>query len=541
MTPRHRERMLFATLPWVNRAQQEHDVLAQVLRDHGVEVLYLTELLQDCLEYQDARAEAVSAALANDGLGDDLRGQLRSHLENLGPESLTQVLIAGMTPQEFRIGRGVVFELLDRHDFVLDPLPNLVFTKDSSFWIGDQVAVASLVAERRREADLTKIVYRHHPRFAGAKWLYQPELEHLDGGDVLLLAPGVVAVGVGERTAPAGAERLARRLFDTSLAHTVLAVPLSQQGRSGYLDTVCAVIGHDTVVMHPAAAYSMTAHTITPQADGMRVSRPQPFLEAAAHAMGISRLRVIDTGADVVGWRDQWDEGSNVLAIGSRLAICHERSSHTNARLQEAGVQIIEVPSSELSSLRGGPRCMSCPVSRDAAVMPLDTVEAGPGDQAPPLYRENLVLTDTDRATSTLPEFAEAAASAAATVPASRREAAGGQDQGRQEELASTSLGNCALSDPSSRAPTGAECPEQQCGDDDDQADHEDRHEEVQDQGSYPEHHDHGCDQHKHTEHKYTVRGAGRVCHSQAGGRRSRSCMRLCTDLAMRVRLETAH
>ena len=216
--------------------------------------------------------------------------QLRSYLEDLGPEQLAQVLIAGLTPAELKIGHGVVFELLDRHDFVLDPIPNLVFTRDSSFWVGDQVAVASLVSgRRRRETDLAAIIYRHHPRFAGIKWLYEPELEHLDGGDVLLLAAGVVAIGVGQRTAPAGAERLARRLFDTGLAHTVLAVPISQAGGAGHLDTVCAVLDADAVVMHPAVAYTLTAHTISPRADGMRMSRPQPFLEAAAQAMGIEQ------------------------------------------------------------------------------------------------------------------------------------------------------------------------------------------------------------------------------------------------------------
>jgi arginine deiminase len=333
MTPRHRERLLLRALPWVSRARQEHDVFCQVLRDEGVEVLYLTELLQDSLEYQTARDEAIGLAVADAGLGDELRGQLRAHLEALGPESLAQVLIAGLTPQELKLGHGVVFELLDRHDFVLDPLPNLMFTRDSSLWIGDRVVVASPAADRRRrEAGLTGVIYRHHPRFAGTHWLYQPDLEHLDGGDVLLLAPGVIAVGVGERTTPAGTERLARHLFDAGLARCVLAVPMSQQGAMGYLDTVCTVVDHDAVVMHPAMAYSLTAHMITARPDGMRVSRPQPFLEAAAQAMGIKRLRVIDTGADPGGGRDQWDDGGNVLALAPRLAICHERNSLTNAR-----------------------------------------------------------------------------------------------------------------------------------------------------------------------------------------------------------------
>ncbi len=168
VTPRHADRLLLRTLPWVTKARQEHDQLCQELRDNGADVLYFTQLLQDALEYQQARTDAVRLAVADVGLGDELRGQLRAHLENLGPEQLAHVLIAGLTPEELKIGQGVVFELLDRHDFVLDPLPNLVFTKDSSFWIGDRVAIASMAAQlRRRETDLATVVYRHHPRFAG--------------------------------------------------------------------------------------------------------------------------------------------------------------------------------------------------------------------------------------------------------------------------------------------------------------------------------------------------------------------------------------
>jgi len=237
ITPRRRDWLLFDALPWVGRAQQEHDALAAELRDHGVEVLYITELLQDVMEYQAARDEAISGALGCARLGDDLADQIRGHLAGLDPEALTQVLIAGLTPAELRVGRGVVFALLDPHDFVIDPLPNLMFSRDSSVWIGDRAAVTSMAAPaRRRESALIQVIYRHHPRFAGTKCLYGPQHEQVEGGDVLLLAPGVVAVGVGERTTPAGAEALARSLFDDDLAHTVLAVPIAQERAQMHLD-----------------------------------------------------------------------------------------------------------------------------------------------------------------------------------------------------------------------------------------------------------------------------------------------------------------
>jgi arginine deiminase len=380
INPRHSGGLLLRTLPWVSKAREEHDVLCQVLRDSGADVLYFTELLQDTLEYEPARAEAVGLAVTDARLGDELRARLRAHLDNLTPEELAQVLIAGLKPAELKIGRGVVYELLDRHDFVLDPLPNLVFTKDSSFWIGNRVAVASLGAQhRRRETDLASVVYRHHPRFAGTKWIYQAELEPLDGGDVLLLAPGVVAIGVSHRTTPAGAERLARQLFDARLARTVLAVPIRQHGCAVHLDTLCAVVDADSVLMHPGVAYALTAHTISAQGDSLRVSKAQPFLQAAAQAMGIGRLRVIDSGLDPVwGQSGQGDDGSNVLALGRRLVVSRERNSETNDRLETAGVAVIRVPSSELDSLRGGPRCMTCPVSRDPVAQVAQRPETTP-------------------------------------------------------------------------------------------------------------------------------------------------------------------
>ena len=192
----------------------------------------------------------------------------------------------------------MVYELLDRRDFVIDPLPNLVFTRDSSVWIGDRVAVSSL-GPRGREARLLAVLYARHPRFAGTKMLYGPHLEPIAGGDIVLLAPGVIAVGVSEQTSPAGVERLARQAFLAGLAHTVLAVPIQRTG-AAHLDTICTVIDGGAVVMHPALAYTLTVHMITPRGDGLRVSRPQPFMAAAAQAMGIERLTVIDTGLDPV-------------------------------------------------------------------------------------------------------------------------------------------------------------------------------------------------------------------------------------------------
>jgi arginine deiminase len=375
LTPRNNDQLLFDGVPWVARAQEEHDAFADALRQRGVEVLHLSTLLTEILSFPAARAELIGAAVDDPRLGATLQRAATTHLAWLDAEDLATTLIAGLAHDELRGGKGLAYELMERSDFVVPPLPNLLFTRDSSVWVADEVAITSLaMPARHRESTITAAIYTHHPRFAGVEQLYSSNLEHLEGGDVLLLAPGVVAVGVGERTTPGGAERLARRVFARGLAHTVLVVPIAQQRATMHLDTIATMVDVDAMVMWPAVADSLVAWTVTaPQgvADDadtteLRVEGPQPFVDAAAAAMGIERLRVIDTGLDpVTAEREQWDDGNNTLALAPRLAVAYERNTVTNAALEAAGIEVVRIAGSELGSGRGGPRCMSCPVSRD--------------------------------------------------------------------------------------------------------------------------------------------------------------------------------
>ena len=369
--------MLLPAPPWAERAQAEHDAFADALRGAGVTVLYLTELLQDALEYATAREQAIATALSDSRLGEELRAQLGDYLAGLRPEELAQVLIMGLARDEFPAGRGAVFGLLGAWDYVIDPLPNLVFARDTCVWIGDSVAVTSPQG-RRQEAELAATVFAHHPMFAGTKRLYEPGHELLAGGDVLLLAPGVVAIGIGAHTSPAGMERLARRVFDTGFAHTVLAV-LNDPATAECLDTLCTLAGPDTVVMRPSVAYSLVARTITQRGEGLRLSHARPFLEAAAESMGLDRLRVIETGLGpgrgtgpgaLGGPPGQWDDAGNLLALGPGTVVSYERNTLTNARLEAAGIDVVRVPGGELVGCRGGPRAICCPVGREPAAMP---------------------------------------------------------------------------------------------------------------------------------------------------------------------------
>src|SRR6478752_5710053 len=373
LTPRNNDRLLFDGIPWVARAQEEHDAFAQALRDRGVEVLYLTDLLTETLQDGDARNRAITTALAGLHLGDTLRDHLARFLHQAAPEELTDYLTAGIRNDEVTGGFGLVTSLLASDDFLIDPLPNLLFTRDSSVWVGDRVAITSLtMPARARETQLTELIYTEHPRFRGTRKIHGWHQEYLEGGDVLLLAPGVIAVGAGERTTPAGVERFARQVFHAGLAQTVLAVPIAQERATMHLDTVCTMVDVDKIVMYPNVADSLQAYAVT-SADGsaaegdlvLHVAEAEPFLVAAAKAMEIDTLH-----DPVTAEREQWDDGNNTLALAPRVAVAYERNDETNDRLEEAGIEVVRIAGSELGSGRGGPRCMSCPIAREPLPTP---------------------------------------------------------------------------------------------------------------------------------------------------------------------------
>jgi arginine deiminase len=371
LTPRNNDDLLFDGLPWVARAQEEHDAFAELLRSRGVEVLLLSDLLTEALGSGAARMQGIAAAVDAPRLGLPLAQELSAYLRGLDPARLAHVLMAGMTfaelPSDARAVDSLVRRMHHDTDYVIEPLPNLVFTRDSSIWVGPRIVIPSLALPSRvREASLTDLIYAHHPRFTGVRRAYESRTAPVEGGDVLLLAPGVIAVGVGERTTPAGAEALARSLFDDDLANTVLAVPLAQERAQMHLDTVCTMVDADAVVMYANVVDNLSAFTIARTPDGVKISGDAPFAEAAAAAMRIDKLRVIDTGLDpVVAEREQWDDGNNTLALSPGVVVAYERNARTNARLEDAGIEVLTIAASELGTGRGGPRCMSCPAARD--------------------------------------------------------------------------------------------------------------------------------------------------------------------------------
>ncbi|MBS3939532.1 MAG: arginine deiminase [Actinobacteria bacterium] len=373
ITPTNMDQLLFDELLWVEHAQQEHDAFAALLRDHGVEVLYVEQLLAEVVSDPAVARSVVNRHVTARDCGPQAVGRIRDLLLDNPPEQLVEHLIGGVTVEEVGRGEGLVTRVSGPSEMLLQPLPNAVFTRDSSAWIGEGVVLSPMNRlVRRRETDLLRIVYSHHPRFADTPiWFGGEVTEHFpatfEGGDLLVVGERGLAIGMSERTTPAGIEALATALFAADVVDRVLVADLPKVRHAMHLDTIVTQVDVDAFITYPTMTASLRSYALTPRPDGgLDVAEREDFVRGLAWAAGLDHARAIEPAlGSVRAEREQWNDANNTLALRPGVVVAYERNVATNEILDTAGITVHTIPSYELPRGRGGPRCMSCPVLRE--------------------------------------------------------------------------------------------------------------------------------------------------------------------------------